>query len=333
MSPSSLRIARSIIAPESLVSQLENHYPLNISAVRLLSVGDNDHYLVIANDDRRYVLRVYRHNKHWLPTKAHHLFEINLLQFLYRNDIPVSYPIIRNDRHYLGTFQTPEGPRHWALFNFILGKEMPFTYKHCYNYGQIIAKMHHLTDQFPPQDCSITIDTTFLLQIPFEKIKEQAPYISANDLAYLTDLVPFLSEKIHHFHQHQFASEWGVIGGDFHGGNHFVDSKGGITLFDFDLSGYGWRTYDIAVFKWALYDICRRAPKVRNRASLWNGFLEGYHRHRSLNSEQLSIILAFIQARQIWLMGSETTYPDKILNASYWKKMFEGLKSVVSFLK
>ena len=73
---SSLRIARSIIAPESLISQLEKHYTLNVSAVRLLSVSDNDHYLVIA-DNRCYVLRIYRHNKHWLPTKAHHLFEIN----------------------------------------------------------------------------------------------------------------------------------------------------------------------------------------------------------------------------------------------------------------
>ena len=41
----------------------------------------------------------------------------------------------------------------------------------------------------------------------------------------------------------------------------------------------------------------------------------------------MKIIPAFIQARQIWLMGSETTYPDKILSKTYWDLMFKGLRT------
>jgi Ser/Thr protein kinase RdoA (MazF antagonist) len=151
----------------------------------------------------------------------------------------------------------------------------------------------------------------------------------AQDLAYLKNLVASLRETIHIFNEKQFPYEWGVIGGDFHGGNHFCTKNGDITLFDFDLCGFGWRTYDLAIFKWALFNVCRRAPRVKNRALLWQAFLEGYRSIKELNQDQISMIAPFVQARQVWLMGSETTYPDKTLNRKYWDEMFEGLKTAL----
>ena len=49
-----------------------------------------------------------------------------------------------------------------------------------------------------------------------------------------------------------FGSDgWGIIGGDFHGWNlHFTENNE-LTLFDFDLCGYGWRAFDLAVYRWS----------------------------------------------------------------------------------
>jgi Ser/Thr protein kinase RdoA (MazF antagonist) len=275
MSHSDLYITRSIIAPECLINPLEEHYPLSVSEINLLSIGDNDHYLVKANNTH-YVLRIYRHNKHWLPTKEYHAFEFSLINFLHNHAIPVSHPIPRKDGTYINTLYAPEGARYWTLFTHVKGKEMPFTIENCYQYGQIISRMHNLTNLFSSSECSNNIDISFLLHIPFERIQKHAHNISSVNMKYLNHLIPELDEHIDQFHNQRFTHEWGVIGGDFHGGNHLIDSRGNINLFDFDLSGYGWRTYDIAVFKWALYDICRRAPRVRNRYRLWNAFLKGY---------------------------------------------------------
>lgn len=88
--PASVSIIRSIISPESLKEQIHSNYsnisPFNIS---LLSIGDNDNYL-IKTSEKNYVLRIYRHNKHWLPTRERFNFEFQLLNYLYDNNILVS---------------------------------------------------------------------------------------------------------------------------------------------------------------------------------------------------------------------------------------------------
>lgn len=324
--PASVSIIRSIISPESLKEQIHSNYsnisPFNIS---LLSIGDNDNYL-IKTSEKNYVLRIYRHNKHWLPTRERFNFEFQLLNYLYDNNILVSYPIAGNNGEYLRAISAPEGIRYWSLFSFVPGKLMQFNPQNCYNYGKIISKFHLITNNFTSSAPSLNANLKFLLDTPLERIKDYLGPSRKKDLSYLMNLSQHLKDKINNFDQEKYTNGWGVIGGDFHGANHFCERNGKITLFDFDLCGYGWRMYDIAVFKWALFNICRRAPKLKNRELLWQAFLDGYESHILLNEELLEMIPVFVQARQIWLMGSETTYKDKILDKGYWDKMFQGLK-------
>lgn len=203
---------------------------------------------------------------------------------------------------------------------------MQFNPQNCYNYGKIISKFHLITNNFTSSAPSLNANLKFLLDTPLERIKDYLGPSRKKDLSYLMNLSQHLKDKINNFDQEKYTNGWGVIGGDFHGANHFCERNGKITLFDFDLCGYGWRMYDIAVFKWALFNICRRAPKLKNRELLWQAFLDGYESHILLNEELLEMIPVFVQARQIWLMGSETTYKDKILDKGYWDKMFQGLK-------
>lgn len=323
----SIKIVRSIIDPQSLYSLIEVHYPnLSLQKISLLCVGDNDNYLV-QTDTKKYVLRIYRHNKHWLPSKAHHFFEIDFLLFLKNRCIKVSYPIAQQDGNYLGSVNTPEGIRHWTLLSYARGQLMRFTKENCYQYGQTIARLHHELNHFTSSHPSLKIDRAFLLDLPLARIKNHLGKHSKY-ITYLNQLAEILAEKIDQFSTLLYDHEWGVIGGDFHGGNHFCTRAGEITLFDFDLCGYGFRTYDIAVFKWALFNVCKRAPRVNHKEELWQAFLAGYQQVIPLNAAQLNMIPIFVQARQIWLMGSETTYPDKILGHDYWRNMLMGLKKV-----
>lgn len=320
-----IKIMRSIIDPQSLYSLIETYYPhLALQKITLLCLGDNDNYLV-QTPKEKYVLRIYRHNKHWLPSKAHHLFEIDFLLFLKSTRIKVSYPIPQYDGNYLGSVNVPEGIRHWALLSYAPGQLMRFTKENCYQYGQTIARLHKELNHFTSSYPALKIDREFLLDIPLSRIEDHLGKQNKH-ISFLKPLVENLRQAIDHFHALGYDNEWGVIGGDFHGGNHFCNRDGEITLFDFDLCGYGFRTYDIAVFKWALFNVCKRAPRVNHKEELWQAFLTGYQQHIPLNATQLSMIPIFVQARQIWLMGSETTYPDKILDQDYWRKMVLGLK-------
>lgn len=139
------KIIKSVISPENLTEQVKANY-LNSSPfhISLLSLGDNDNYLVQTQDEK-YVLRLYRHNKHWLPTKESYAFEFQLLNYLHHNKLLVSYPIAGNNEEYLGTISAPEGIRYWSLFSFASGKLMQFNCENCYNYGKVISQFHLLT--------------------------------------------------------------------------------------------------------------------------------------------------------------------------------------------
>ena len=69
------------------------------------------------------------------------------------------------------------------------------------------------------------------------------------------------------------ALEQGFCHGDMHGGNaHFTDDNI-VTCFDFDCCGWGWRTYDVAVFRWGAN--CER--KKRNNGTRFCGDIDERH--------------------------------------------------------
>jgi len=97
-----------------------------------------------------------------------------------------------------------------------------------------------------------------------------------------------------------------------------------ITHFDFDLCGYGWRAYDIAVFRWA------RGSKNDGR---WERFLAGYKSVRPLSDQELRSIPYFIVSRQIWVICVYTEHPTmKIWLRNEWAAAMEDLLQIVDSL-
>ena len=71
-----LRVARSVIISEELCNVVRDNYDFQEPVrVKLLSVGDNDHYLINSGNEN-YVLRIYRNNKPWLIKKSDYFLTI-----------------------------------------------------------------------------------------------------------------------------------------------------------------------------------------------------------------------------------------------------------------
>ena len=94
---------------------------------------------------------------------------------------------------------------------------------------------------------------------------------------------------------HHQSKDYGLCHGDFHGWNAH-SSEGIVTFFDFDDCGYGWRAYDLAVFRWD----ARLEEKESER---WEAFVKGYKSKRDIADSDLALTTVFVAIRDIWLMG------------------------------
>jgi len=91
----------------------------------------------------------------------------------------------------------------------------------------------------------------------------------------------------------------GLCHGDATGANAHLDQRGEFTFFDFDRAGAGWRTYDIATFRWGMLRFYDRAKADE----IFEAFLAGYREVRGLPRVDEDAVPPFVAAREIWLMG------------------------------
>lgn len=328
-----IKVYRSILSEKSLKKIITKNFVnlnLGIFKVKILSIGDNDHYLVY-NLSKRYILRIYRYNKHWLTKEADYLFEIKLLNFLKYSNVKAIYPIARDDGSYIGKLMAPEGIRYWSLFSYAEGNKVVLDDKNSYLYGKEIAKFHVTTNKIS-FNYRKNIDLDFLLESPvrrlnlfFQKNK------GVKGIEVLFDSYDKIKGEIKNFASDLLLDEWGVIGGDFHECNFHKLVTDEVILFDFDLCGYGWRAYDIAVVYWALFGLYLNNKAKLNFKGSWQNFLRGYQEIRILSEAELKIIHSFAIVRQIWFMGSQITYKDYIFSDEYWDINLNELRILYNY--
>ncbi|WP_282942778.1 phosphotransferase [Paenibacillus sp. RC67] len=289
-----LDVTHSVICTDALLPVIYEIYNVgHILECRFISNGLNDTYLLITNSGK-YILRIYKVN--W-RNKSDIEFEIELLNHLISNGVPVSYPVEKKDGSYLSEFKAPEGQRFAVLFTYAEGGNSD-SKESCSLYGEEVAKMHVVMEDFHSSHHRFAIDLDHLLTKPLQSITPLLAH-RPEDIAYLESLSLLLKRRIN-----TISSElsWCVCHGDLHGGNvHFHESS--LTHFDFDCAGFGWRAYDISVYLWA---------KVRGRKKdlfqneLWSIFLESYQKNKVLSERDLEVVPTFVAIREIWLMGLHT---------------------------
>jgi Ser/Thr protein kinase RdoA (MazF antagonist) len=290
-------VTHSILSTEALITDLLPDYAIATPTdCRFLQPGLNDTFLVNTQGDR-YILRVYRQDWRSLDEI---LYELEVLRHLERSGVAVSVPIARKDGKLVGTVMAPEGLRYVVLFTYAPGKQPEYeaAKEHeAYLYGKAVAKVHAATDAFQSSYQRLTIDLEYLLDNSLQSIE---PFLAhrSEDWQYLTRLAEKLGQEIRNISPHSL--EMGFCHGDFHTGNAHLDLNEQITFFDFDCCGMGWRSYDIANFRWN----SRLNKKDREMCP---SFLRGYSEERYLSDLDIQTTKYFVPIRHVWLMGVHTS--------------------------
>lgn len=286
-----LPVYHSVISCHALAPALQELYDIGeVMECGFLSNGLNDTYILKTSTDK-FILRIYK--CHW-RNEQDVIFEVELLNHLFKKEIPVSAPVIRRDGGYLIKLAASEGTRYAVLFTYAEGGYSD-EQKSSILYGEHVAKMHLAMDDFECEQERFKLDLKHLLNEPLRSIRGALSH-RQEDFDYLESLSRVLSNRIEELSP---ELEWGVCHGDLHGANvHFhADS---LTHFDFDCGGFGWRAYDISVFLWAKV---RGREKEHFNNEQWTAFLNAYQLHKVLSENDIKAIPIFVAIREIWLMG------------------------------
>lgn len=316
LNESEISVVVSLVDSSTVSKIVQKYYDIDgpVTA-RLLSVGINDIYLVVT-DNKKYVLRLSRADKYLTMTPSEFQFELEWLEFLNLNDIPVSYPIRRMDNQLYGLIEAPEGPRFFTLFSYAEGST-DMNVEQAYLLGNVLARLHLVSNKFNTSLNRSHLDVEDLITISKQRVKEFFAGKNETLCVYLDKFAAHLKAEISEIDID--ILDYGIIGGDIHGYNQHMTKDNQITLFDFEFCAYGYRVYDIATFLWS-----RGSSDIQ----LWNSFLDGYQSIRTLSDTEMKAIEIFVKIRHLWWMGMRVSLPESkhTLDAKFWDRAFSRFK-------
>ncbi len=295
--------AHSILSPQALAAHVLPAFGVADRAdVRFFQAGFNDTYRVETVDGQIYFLRAYRRG--W-RTQEDALYELDVLDHLHRKGVPVAYPIAARDGGFLVEVAAPEGVRHVALFAFAKGRELSYDgdpAPMARRYGSAVAAMHNALDDFTSSHRRFRVDLDHLIDQPLHHV---GPVLArrAEDWDYLQRFARGVKSAIEALPEKDL--ERGVCHGDLQCYHAHLDEDGALTFYDFDCGGFGYRAYDLAVFRW-----CARLEDQEE--ARWNAFLDAYRAARRVADLDVAAVPLFVCARHIWHMGVHAE------NASHW---------------
>jgi Ser/Thr protein kinase RdoA (MazF antagonist) len=318
----------SILSTSALVSDVLPNFGLpdfnigEIAACQFFTGGFNDTYRIKTRQGVIYYLRVYRSRWRSLPDI---LYELDVLNHLHRKGFAAARPLPCRDGSLCRELSAPEGTRYAVLFTEAPGKLISYDQepeKVAFQYGQAVAQLHNAVADFTSSHQRFHIDLDLLIDTPLRNI---APFLEhrPDDWAYLQRFAATLRQRIVELPASDL--EQGFCHGDLQGYHANVGADGRLTFFDFDCGGFGYRAYDLAVFRW-----CSRLKE--QEAVWWEPYLRGYREMRPLTDLDVQAIPLFVGARFIWHMGVHTQNADdwgcEWLNDEYFDEKLEYLRTV-----
>jgi Ser/Thr protein kinase RdoA (MazF antagonist) len=297
-----IRVVRSFIAADALAEVISQEYGFAASVTcklfsKMLRTQDNDHYLVTTGRGEKYVARVYQPGQRLERQESDYLYELDWLNYLRQQNLPVSYPIARRDGAFLGRLNAPEGLRYYALFSLARGKPMSLKNKEqVYICGAKMAEIHVASNNFSTVHARWPMDLAFLVNRPVQRLKRFWEDDHEDELEILVTSAEEAKEELQALldNEEHTPDSWGPIGGDFHNVSTFFDEGNRPTFFNFDLCGPGWRAYDIAGF-------LLNTNLVHTSTELSEAFFAGYYSVRPLSGNEHEAIAPFLTIRRIWL--------------------------------
>lgn len=285
--------SHSILSADHLAEMCAAAYGFEgpVSA-ELIAPGVNDTYRLMVGE-QTHILRVYRAGWRSVPEID---WELSLLLHLREQGISVSVPLPTLDGRYRTELAAPEGARQAVLFSFAPGKVLAYSEDEGFRYGQAVAGLHDTMDGFATDLPRFRLNLDHLLEKPLAGIRPFAERLGRWE--YLSELGAWLRAQVAGA---EGALSWGLCHGDLHGHNVHQTDDHGLTLFDFDCGGPGYRSYDLTVFRWA---VSRHA----NDDKPWEAFLQGYRTRRQVPEADLALVPVFVALRTLWLIGLQTEW-------------------------
>jgi Ser/Thr protein kinase RdoA (MazF antagonist) len=294
----SLPAQSSVLAPGPLMQAARAHYPIERGAscvLRRRSVHDT---YVVSGADEQFALRVYRHGHRGQDEIQ---WELSLVEHLAAQGAAVAPPLRTQAGNRFAIVLAPEGPRPVALFRYAPGQVCrgdQMTAVHARAYGRALAGTHLRMETFETRYDRFELDLDHLLLRPIHVL---APHMREreHDLTYLRRLADDVREAVLDFDDRGLSR--GLCHGNATGANAHLDQRGEFTLFDFDAAGFGWRSYDVATFRWAML----RSHGRLKADEAFSAFLEGYREVRGFPKVDEEAVPPFVAAHQIWYMGEQ----------------------------
>ncbi|MXX03569.1 MAG: phosphotransferase [Gemmatimonadetes bacterium] len=288
---------------------LVDHYGLAPPVdVRELEAGANRNF-VITSQDQRYVCRIYTDHDFYVRNPEAYRYELDLLAYLINHKLAVPEPVKRLDGQRLSVLDAESGrPAPWrdgacsALFRFFEGEEHVTWYPEVKepvvtSFGAAVAEIHQRADQFPKPYCRHHFDLQYLLDGPLQTLESILKERRGEDLAFFKDYADHMRRQISGLGKGKDI--YGLIHADLHVGNILYHPDNGYCILDFDQCAFGWRSYDVATFK---YNIIETVPDHLTD-EIWRCFLEGYNQVRPLTQQELDCLPVFANAWTLWDIG------------------------------
>jgi Ser/Thr protein kinase RdoA (MazF antagonist) len=317
-------VTTSTLSATALGQLVIEKYALSPNCTCQLYRTGMNHTYFIADNDTKYVLRVYCYN--W-RTKSQILEEIKLLQLLKENQLSISFPIANNKGDFIQDINAPEGMRHAVLFSFAEGGKMRFmNAETCYSIGVLMANIHKVTANKSID--RIIYNTETLLQLPYEYATRYFPE-SNTEMQFIKKQSEKISqnfEKIDHS-----KVQKGIVHLDIWYDNMSVTDQNEITLFDFDFCGNGMLISDVAYFCKQLFHI--EIDKAEYELKK-DQFLSGYQSIRTLSQEEIKLIPEAAAAIWIYYLGVQSQrfdWSNIFLTENYLKMYIGRMKSWMEY--
>ena len=316
-------VVYSTLAPQALTTQVLCQYDLgDVTNCQLWNRGLSDVYLVEINK-QPYILKVSHH--HWRSCSDIQ-FELEFLEFLHDQGIPVAYPLRTKDQKLFVTIKALEGDRYAALFPYADGT-VPLgdlNVSQSEIFGATLGKLHQSTASFQTQTQRQALTLDYLLDDSYPVIADCLRN-RPNDLFYLEQAIAHIKLQLPAIPQK--PPFWSVCWGDPHSGNVHFTANNQITLFDFDQCGYCWRVFDIAKF----LQVSLHAGIPRK---IRDAFLIGYQNIQELTEQELDSLPLLTQTAHIWAwaisINAAKVHSWCRLDRSYFSRRIEELKRLAS---
>lgn len=296
-------IQSSILSPESLLSEINLRYGLNILQCRLWSGGLNDVYLLQATT-HKYFLRI----SHTIRFCKHdYEEELNIILQLKAQGVHTCIPIKQMDETYIWEINAPEGKRYAILFHEVKNDKTYSTY----NMGKLAAQIHKESDTIKLKLSRPTISYEQLISQPLKSIIETNS-MKETDIKFIEETSIHMWNKIIS-HIPNTAPYYGYCHGDMHSGNVFFFDYIP-QIFDFDCMGIGYRVYDLCVYLWD--QTSTNEDFIHSEE--WENYLKGYSEIRTLSETEIIALPALAALRQLWFIGL-------IINSTKINNSWDGL--------